>query len=342
MKACIIASTRESAGKTSLIIGMASAMGKKCAYLKPFGDRLVYQRKKSWDYDAALMMRLWELDLDPDQITLGFSHSKLRFVHDERSLSKTLPEMAADASRGTDFLFIEGGKNISYGASISLDPLTISRRTGADVIIIASGEADEVLDDIAFFKSFYNAPDIKIRGVIINKVRDIEDFSETALKTITSSGMDVLGVVPYDEGLTCYSVRYLAESIFAKVIGGEKGLGNIVKNIFVGAMSAEESMRNPLFARGDNVIITSGDRSDMILASLKKGTSAVVLTNNIIPDQNIIARAAEVNIPLLLVAPDTFQVAKQIDRLEALITPDDAEKIGILASLAEKHITFRG
>lgn len=342
MNSYIIASTRESAGKTSLIIGLAAALRKKCSYLKPFGDRLVYQRKKNWDYDATLLMKLWGLDLDPDQITLGFSHSKLRFVYDDRSLSKTLPDMAASASKGSDFLFIEGGKTMSHGASISLDSLTVARHTGAGVIIVASGDSDEVLDDVSFIRKYYNAAGINILGLIINKVRDIEDFRETGLKAVLSSGIKVLGLVPYEEELTHYSVRYLAESLFAKVIGGEKGLGNIARNIFVGAMSTEESMRNPVFAREDRIIITSGDRSDMVLSSLTKGTAAIVLTNNIIPPPGIIAKATEENIPLLLVSPDTFQVAKQIDRLEALVTPDDAKKIGILAGLAEKHITFRG
>ena len=342
MKAYIVASTRENAGKTSLIIGMASAAGKKCGYLKPFGDRLVYQRKISWDHDAALVTRLWGLDLNPDEMTLGFSHPKLRFVHDERSLSGTLPEMAAKASRGSELLFIEGGKDISYGASISLDPLTVARYTGAGVILVASGEADEVLDDIAFFRSYCSVPGITISGVIINKVRDIDDFTNTSLKTITSSGMNVLGVVPYEDSLTHYSVRYLAENLFAKVIGGEGGLGNIVKNFFVGAMSAEESLRNPVFARNDNVAITSGDRSDMILASLKKGTSAIVLTNNIMPPPNIIAGAAQKNIPLLLVAQDTYHVTKQVYMLQALTTPDDAEKIEKLAQLARNNISLGG
>ena len=47
MNAYIIASMHENAGKTSFIVGLAAARKKKYGYLKPFGDRLIYQRKKT-------------------------------------------------------------------------------------------------------------------------------------------------------------------------------------------------------------------------------------------------------------------------------------------------------
>ncbi|HOO70826.1 MAG TPA: DRTGG domain-containing protein [Spirochaetota bacterium] len=338
MNRYLIASTREGSGKTSLILGIAGAHKKNYGYLKPFGDRLIYQRKKNWDYDSNLVIRLWGLDVEPDRITLGFNHSKLRFVYDEESLKQVINEMIKSASQGVDSLFIEGGKDICYGASISLDSLTLARYAGAKIIIVTSGDSDMIMDDIRFITRYYNSPEIKLHGVIINKVRDVDDFRESFLSNITGMGVNVMGIVPYEEKLTYYSMHYLADSIFAKVIGGEKGLGNLVKNIFVGAMSVEESLRNPVFSREDKLIITSGDRNDMVLASLKEGTAGIVLTNNIIPHSNIIAKASELNIPLLLVTHDTYQVAKQVDRLEALITPDDTGKLAILERLAAENI----
>jgi len=39
MKPLIVASTREAAGKTSLCVGLARALGKRLGYFKPLGDR---------------------------------------------------------------------------------------------------------------------------------------------------------------------------------------------------------------------------------------------------------------------------------------------------------------
>ncbi|MBN1380355.1 MAG: AAA family ATPase [Deltaproteobacteria bacterium] len=341
MNTYLIASTRENAGKTSFIMGLAAAQKKQYSYLKPFGDRLIYQRKKNWDYDASLIIRLWGLDLDPDSITLGFNHAKLRYIHDESSVRRIIGEMIKNASADTEVLFIEGGKDFRYGASVSLDSLTLACCSGAEVIVVASGEDDVILDDIHFIHKYFNLSDCRLRGVVINKIRDPEDFKETHMKDLAGLGIPVLGVIPYEERLTHYSMHYLADALFAKILGGEKGLGNVVKHVFVGATSAETCMRNPVFNRENKLIITSGDRDDMILAALGSESAGVVLTNNIIPPSNIIAMAQEKGIPLLLVAHDTFQVAKQIDGLEALITPEDTDKIAILANLVEKHVAIK-
>jgi uncharacterized protein len=337
MNTYLIASTRENAGKTSFIIGLA-AQKKKYGYLKPFGDRLIYQRKKNWDYDASLIIKLWGLDCDPDSVTLGFNHAKLRYMHDEESVRRVLSGMVEKASAGMDGLFVEGGRDICYGASVFLDSLTLASSIGAEVIVVASGEPDTIMDDIHFIHKYFNLSACGLKGVVVNKVRDPEDFKQTHLKNISDLGVPVLGVIPYEEQLSHFTLRYLADALFAKVLGGEGGLDKVVRHVFVGATSAEACMRNPVFGREDKLIITSGDRDDMILAALESASAGIVLTNNIIPPSNIIAQAAEQGVPLLLVAHDTFQAAKQIDRLEALITPGDTEKIAILADLVGKNV----
>ena len=90
----IIASTGQSAGKTGLITGMAGALGKKIGYIKPFGDRLIYRRKKNWDYDANLLVQILGLEEEPESISLGFNHAKLRYVYNPETTKKAVVEMA--------------------------------------------------------------------------------------------------------------------------------------------------------------------------------------------------------------------------------------------------------
>ena len=59
MKNLVIASLRKDAGKTSFIVGVAGASEKRFGYLKPFGDRLPYRKKRLWDYDAAVCTTLF-------------------------------------------------------------------------------------------------------------------------------------------------------------------------------------------------------------------------------------------------------------------------------------------
>lgn len=338
MNTIIFASTRENAGKTSIIVGIANAVRESFGYIKPFGDRLIYRRKRNWDYDANLILNLMNVDEDPEGITLGFNHAKLRYVYDEEGTKKALADMAARAGGGKDVLFVESGRDLSYGASIRLDALSVARAIGGKLVVVLSGDGDAVLDAVRFLTKYVDTEGVRLAGVVVNKVKDVDDFESTHVKEIEAQGVPVLGVIPFREQLTWYTMGFLAERFFAKVIAGEGGIANAVKNIFVGAMSTSESLRNPVFNKESKLLITSGDRSDMILLALESDTTGIILTNNILPPSNIAAKASERNIPVLLVPMDTYEVAKQIDDMDALMTKDSAERIILLKHMAEKYL----
>jgi uncharacterized protein len=223
---------------------------------------------------------------------------------------------------------------------VRLDTLSLARYMGGKLIIIVSGDEGTVSDDLTFLKKNVDVSNIDY-GVIINKVGNLEDYKSSYLQDIKDMGINVLGVIPYEPGLTQVSVSYIAEKLQARVIGGEGGLNLRVKHVFVGAMAGDTAARLPLFKKENKLAITGGDRSDMIVAALESNTSGIVLTNNIIPPQNLIAKASDLNIPLLLVPYDTFQTAKQIDDMTPLLTKDDAERIGALQKLIEQNVDIQ-
>ncbi len=342
MKKILIASTHEGAGKTSIIAGITSTHKKNFAYIKPLGDRLEYRRKKNVDHDAMVLLKLLNIDAEPDSISLGFTHSKLRYKYDEKSIGELLKTMAEGAGAGRDVLFIEAGRDLAWGASVHLDALSMARMLGARLVLVVSGDGDRVMDDIRFIRESVNMTGIEFGGVIVNKVQDADDFKTSSLPAIVEMGVAVLGIIPYKAQLTSFSMSFLADRFLARVIAGEEGLNNTVKHIFVGAMSTEESLRNPLFNKENKLLITSGDRSDMIIAALDSDTVGVILTNNIVPPPNIISKASAMKIPLLLVPYDTYEVTRQMDNFDALLTHDSIEKLKILSQLVGDYVKIEG
>lgn len=332
----VFASMSESAGKTSMIVGLGKALGKKIGYMKPMGDRLLYQKKRLWDYDSALVTNIFGLKLKPEDITIGFEHSKLGYMYDDAGRKQKLLEIAGTIEQDCDILFVESGRNLRYGCSVNLDAVHIAKDLDAKLVVVLAGTEDTMMDDMAFLKKSVDLKGVKLLGVIINKVVDVDDFEATHMDAIRKMGIDVLGIVPFKETLTQFSMNYLADMLFAKVLAGDDELLKPVKNIFVGAMSATAAMREPAFKKPGKLIITSGDRSDIILAALETDTSGIVLTNNILPSSNIISKAASVKVPLLLVHSDTFHVAKQVDDAVPLLTKDNAGKIKVLEDSAKK------
>ncbi len=338
MDKLIIASTRKNSGKTSIIIGMAKLFGKDFGYLKPFGDRLYYRKKRLWDYDSALMTSVFDLAESPEDMSIGFEHTKVRYMYTEETIKDKLSEMVADAGKGKDLVLIEGPQTLSYGAFVNLDVLSIAGYVNGKLIIVVSGEDGSVMDDLAFIKKSLDMKGIDFRGVIINKVRDVQDFKNSYQDSINRMGINVIGIIPYKPELTHLSVNNLTERFFVKVIAGEGGLNRIIKHVFIGAMNAEAALNEPVFKKGEKLMITGGDRDDIIIAALESDTSCVILTNNIVPGPHIIAKASQKNIPLLLVSEDTYQIARQIDNIEPVLTKDDQDKMTVIEKVVKENI----
>jgi BioD-like phosphotransacetylase family protein len=338
MEKLIFTSLRPSAGKTNIIIGLAKALGYRFGYIKPFGERVLYRKKRLLDYDSALVKNIFELDESPEEMSIGFDHSKLRYMYTERTIREKLDEMEQALSDQCRYLIIEGGKDLAYGTSVNLDPISLARYTGGKLIMVISGDDDSIMDHLSFLKEYIRIEGISINGVIINKVKDLEDFRETRMDQVESLGLEILGMIPFHRDLTYPSVDYISDTLFAKILAGEKNLNRKVREIFVGAMSADAAVRNPLFSKEGKLIITSGDRTDMIIAALESDTSAIVLTNNVLPPSNVISKAEEKGVPLLMVPTDTFRTAKQIDDMERLLTWNEKDKIDLLERLVKENV----
>jgi len=341
MNKFVVTSLRQGAGKTSVIIGIAKALNRKIGYIKPFGERFLYRKKRLWDYDAALITKIFNLDENPENMSIGFHHSKLLYMLDADTTREKLRELMACIGEGKEILFAECGKDITYGVSVHLDALTVARDLNAQLIVVASGDEDTILDDVIFLRKYIQTGDVHCKGIIINKVANVDDFCDTRMPKIQQHGIEVLGVIPYEKELPYFSVSYLADRLFAKIIAGEENLNRNVKHIFIGSMSACAAQKNPLFLEESNLIITSGDRSDMIIAALENKAAAIILTNNFLPPSNLISKACQEGIPLLLVPADTYEIARQIEAMESLPTKDDLDKIVLIEQMVRNHVNLQ-
>jgi dethiobiotin synthetase len=329
---------RENAGKTGVIAGLASNIGKSFGYLKPFGDRVCYRDKKIWDYDAEVIDAIFGLKESPVDMSIGFDHSKLRYMFDEKSTSETLLKMKERVSAGRDVLFVESGRDAIYGTSVHLDAISLARSLDARLVIVISGDEDTILDDIMFAKAHLQTPEKNFAGVIINKVQSLEEFNRACLDKITEMGVKVLGVLPHTPALGHFTVDFLHNHLRSRLVTGAASLGEKIQTILIGAMSYNELMGRPALQEKDILWITSGDRSDIILAALEASTSCIVLTNSVLPPPNIISKVQERGVPLLMVRTDTFQTAKRIDDMVPLLSAGDSEKVALLKKLAAEHL----
>ena len=53
-----------------------------------------------------------------------------------------------------------------------------------------------------------------------------EDYKSTYLRDIKEMGVNVLGVMPFEQNLNRVPVSYIAEKLQARIIAGENGLNS--------------------------------------------------------------------------------------------------------------------
>jgi len=338
MKKIIIASASRGAGKTFVTVGLMKALGKRAGYMKPLGNRLLYSRKSLKDYDAALIAEAFGLKTPPEELTIGFEHAKIRHTYDRWTIKEKVLEMCEREGRGKSVLLIESGSDMRHGISVNLDAASLAKYVDGKIILVVNGDSYDAIDDALFFADYIMKSGAEFAGVIINNVKEPQDFKDMHLSDLKKAKIKVLGVIPYAEELTYYTAGYLAENIFSRKLTGERGLDRLVKNVFVGDMSATCAGKEPAFRREGKLVITSGDRSDMILAAIDSNASCVVLTNNIMPHPTIVSKASHACIPLLLVPTDTYSTATKIEHMEQLLTKGDTGKIELLGRMVKKHV----
>ncbi|MCD6512896.1 MAG: phosphotransacetylase family protein [Thermoplasmata archaeon] len=316
MRKIVVSSLEEKAGKTVAIAAMSKLFDGKIGYMKPFGNKPVYDGKRLTDYDALLFKELFDLPYTAQEMVLGVHYSRIMAY---KNIEEEFRNRYKKLSKGRDIFIVEGGETIWKGTYKKLDAISIASKINGEIVFVIQGDKFERMDKASYIKLLKSR---RIKGVIINRVKRKEMVDE-----IEEMGIPVLGIIPEIKKLNTMRVDYIAEKLSGRIVAGEKGLNKYVENIFIAALAAPDIKRHPDYKKKNKLIITGGDRSDVITACIEKNTSAIVLTNNIIPSSNILAKADREGIPIISVRPDTYTVAKHIENMPKPIMASEKEKI---------------
>lgn len=123
------------------------------------------------------------------------------------------------------------------------------------------------------------------------------------------------------------------------ILVGKEGLDKLVENVLVGAMTPESAMR--YFQKAKNeVVITGGDRTDIVFAALEAGATAVILTGNLYPSVKVFPRADDLEVPLILVPYDTYTTLRIVQGIVGKIKPTDLKRIDRAKRLVKENVEW--
>jgi len=123
-----------------------------------------------------------------------------------------------------------------------------------------------------------------------------------------------------DRKILAISVGELAEIVQGEMLNCPENSGELVENLMVGAMCVDPA---PLYfnLKSNKAVITRGDRPDIQMGALETPTKCLILTGDVKPLPNILQRAEEKKVPIIVANKDTAATLSEIEEGLSRVRP---------------------
>ncbi|KGL63901.1 phosphate acetyltransferase [Polaribacter sp. Hel1_85] len=251
-----------------------------------------------------------------------------------------------------DYVLVEGTDFSGEGGFTELDVnLMIAKNLGIPALIVGSGNDKKKKDFIntmqLTYQSFINK-EVDVIGLIANKIEiDEVDFIKKELKKSFPEKLQI-DIIPKIDFLSNPTVKEVVEALKGRVLFGEQFLDNTIGSYSTGAMQ----LRNYLTRIRENaLVVTPGDRADLILGALQANASTnypkiagIILTGSLIPEESItkLIEGVQSTVPIISVDGGTFGISNKIGNVKSKIYSSHNKKILLSLDTFDKHVNAEG
>lgn len=362
-KNIFIATAEPYSGKSIVALGLVNMLlgkAKNIGYFKPIINHDPREKK---DVHLQTIIEHFALPVHYDD-TYAFTRQEAIRHFEGETQGEMLDTIIGKFKRleeNYDFTVIEGSDFVGEGTAFEFEAnVSIAKNLGAPAIIVVSGESKttaQVINSVLTLLRNFEAREVQVLAIVANKIKadqldDVRELLSTQLPPDT-----ILAVIPEDKGLQSPSMKEIYESLGGKLLFGEEHLMNQVDNFVTGAMNVPNFLSH---IKENVLIVTPGDRGDIIIGSLQANLSTnypkvagIVLTAGSQPEEPIIRliEGLQTVVPIVSVNTGTFQTITEIAAIKPRITTDNIKKIQLaidtfdkfidVPALDEKIVTFK-
>ncbi len=349
-KAVYIATIEPNSGKSIVVLGlMRMLLGKvaKVGYFRPIIDDLP---EDEVDNHINTVVSHFELDINFKN-AYAFTRSEVLQKYNQGKPNDVLEGIIKkfkNLEEKFDFILVEGTDFSDEGSIIEFDiNVIIAKNLGIPSIVVASGKdksLEETSGTLKLAHDTFVSKDVEVVAVVANKVAkgydlqlkaQLEDDFDTPVEKI---------IIPEIKSLIHPTIKEIVKELDGKVLFGKEYVNNQTDSFGVGAMQ----LRNYLTHLKENsLVITPGDRADIILGALQANISdnypkisGIILTGGLIPENPILRliEGGSLSVPIVSVPQGTFTVTNRIGSIKSKIYADNKHKINTSISVFEKFV----
>lgn len=352
-KAIYIATIEANSGKSLVSLGLLRMMLKKSSkvgYFRP----IINVKNSEIDNHTNTALNFFNLDMQYKDC-VGYQQNEvveLLSEGKEDEVIQTIIEKYKALEAKYDYVLVEGTDFSGEGGFTEVDVnLMIAKNLSIPVLIVGAGNNKKKNDFINTMQIAYNSflnKEVDVIGVVANKTEiDEIDYIREKLIATLPKGIQI-DVVPKVNVLGYPTVKEVVEALEGNILFGEQFLDNSIGSYSTGAMQ----LRNYLTRIRENaLIVTPGDRADIILGALQANASrnypkisGIILTGNLTPEDSILKliEGVESSVPIVCAKEGTFGVSNKIGAIQPKIYASNNKKILLAIDTFDKHINEEG
>jgi phosphate acetyltransferase len=349
-KAVYIATSDQNSGKSIITLGLMSILiGKtaKVGYFRPIVEDFV---DGEVDNHIETVLSHFNLDIKFED-AYAITKSKLIKKKNKGKIGEVLDLIIEKYKRleeRFDFVLVEGTSFTGEGTSIELDlNVLIAKNLGIPTIIIGSGVGktlEELVDSLYLVYDSFKVKEVEVLSVFANKVQpeNIDLVTKSLQKSLPSNVL--INTIPLISSLNNPTMQEIVNVLDAKVLFGENYLNNEIGHFSVGAMQLHNYL---VHLHNNALVITPGDRSDIILGALQANESVnyptisgIILTGNIVPEESILKLIEGLSaiVPIIAVDGGTYHITNRIGAIKSAIYANNTHKIETSITTFEKYV----
>ncbi len=349
-KNIFIATAEPYSGKSIVALGLVNMLlGKtqKVGYFKPIVN---YDPREKKDVHIQTIVEHFGLPVNYEDSFALTRQEAMRQLESESEgqMMEAIISKFKKLEDEYDFTVIEGSDFVGEGAAFEFEAnVSIAKNLGAPAIIVVSGEGKttaQVVNAVFTMLRNFEAREVQVLAIVANRINADQVEDVKALLTAQLHKETILAVIPEDKGLQNPTMKEIYENLGGKLLFGEEYLSNQVDNFVTGAMN----LPNFLSHIKENVlIVTPGDRGDIIIGSLQANLSTsypkvagIVLSAGSVPEEPIIRliEGSRTVVPVISVNTGTFQTITEIASIKSKITTDNVKKIQLAIDTFDKYV----
>ena len=345
-----IANLEKDSGKLLVSLGLLELLSRRIGrvgFFRPItpGDER--------DDDLKLIRSRYAIPLADEEMT-GVSHDQARALiaaGEELRLFREIVRKYNEVRRKCDFLLCEGPTIFNLSEAFDTDiSIRIARELGTPTLHVANARGlsvDALRKNIAVAERLYAQHQCPLLAMLVNRVDPaLLAEAEAALHAARPEPPYLLDLLPEEPGLGMPTMEEIVAGLDARHLSGPtSGLQRDVNAIRVAAMSAANYID---FLEEDDLVITPGDRPDIIFATVAAIASrhfpspvGMVLAGGMAPGPSLVHLLAGIDnlaLPVYLVPGDTFTTTMRASTIKGVLRPQNARKVARALGHFESHV----